>query len=490
MGAPFEIMAEGNEARCAEAIDEAFAEAARIEGLFTIYRPDAPLARFNRDSKIGTTPFEAEILALLSKALVFAQRSEGAFDPTAGPLIDLWGFGPGGQKKRFPKKETILKTRDTVGFEALKIDRSQGVLIASKSGLQLNLGGIAKGYAVDCAVQVLKRHGIVRGLINCGSTLYGFGNPGWKIMIQDPRKESQTMGAIVLSDQAMATSGDYERCFFHEGRRYSHLLDPRTGYPVLGMASVTVLSETAVAADALSTAAFVLGREKGTMFLDAQPGTAGFLVSENIDQELNTQYTSRWPTMFSDIHLTRRRFMKAASIAALGFILPGGMLWPFQSEASSIRYATEKEALRRMMPEADGFRVEGITLTKDQLKAAQKLTGKGFRKKKYDFWVGQKGKDNIGYGLKLNVIGKKRPITFFIGITPEGQVLGVEVLIYRESKGSEVRYARFMDQFHKKTSVDPLRLGRDIRPISGATLSSRAAAYAVRKALAIFKVVY
>ncbi|MFQ5949163.1 MAG: FMN-binding protein, partial [Nitrospiria bacterium] len=170
--------------------------------------------------------------------------------------------------------------------------------------------------------------------------------------------------------------------------------------------------------------------------------------------------------------------------AFIGLILPAGV------EGATIRFATEKEALQGMMPEADRFDVEKVTLSPAQLSQAQQLAGKGFRKKRYRFWIGRKGDAPVGYAVILNVIGKKRPITFLIGIDPGGRVKGVEVLIYRESEGSEIRFPQFMRQFLKKDKESTLRLGRDIRPISGATLSSRSATYAVRKALSLFEAVY
>ncbi len=490
MGAPFEIMVEGQERAASEAIEAAFEEAARIEGLFTIYRPKSPLAQFNRASENGVMFFNREISALLSEALAYAKNSGGAFDPSAGPLIDLWGFGPGGTRKSPPTKKEIDRVFQGVGFESLSLNPETGELKSLKPGLRLNLGGIAKGYAIDRAVQVLKDHQINRGLVNCGSTLYGFGDPGWQVTIQHPRSKAGQIAVVMLCNQALGTSGDYERCFLHEGVRYSHLIDPRTGTPVLGMASVSVMASTAMAADALSTAAFVLGAKKGVSFLEKQDGAEGLLVSESPEGVLGFYRTAGWPSLCSKSVLSRRRFLKAASIAGLGLMMPGSLTWPFKSEASSIRFATQEEALKRMMPDAERFDTESVKLSDDQLSAAQTLAGKGFQKKTYDFLIGRKGELVVAYALKLNVIGKKRPITFLIALTPGGEVKGVEVLIYRESKGSEVRYGQFMQQFHQKTTEDPLRLGRDIRPISGATLSSRAAAYAVRKTLAIFEVVY
>ncbi len=493
MGAPFEIIATGEADHCSEAIEAAFQEAARIEGLFTIYQPEAALARFNRADKKDPTFLEREVLEVLAEAVRYAGKSGGAFDPAAGRLVDLWGFGPGGEVKRQPSKLSVARTLQSSGYTYLNIDLESGCVRSSCESLHLNLGGIAKGYAIDRAVSVLKKYSIQRGWVSCGSTLYGFGKPHWRVAIQHPRDETAEIETLNFSDYALATSGDYERCFVEQGRRYSHLIDPRTGYPVSGMASVSVIAKTAMAADALSTAAFVLGVDHGQGLLETEPGVAGFLISEDKKGALQFHRTAGWSSFSVSCAqpvLSRRRFLKTAGMIAVGLMLPGGLMRPERSEAAKIRFTTEKEALARMIPEAGHFEIESVHLNDDQLSIAQQMAGKGFRKRTYDFWVGRKGEKVAGYALKLNVVGKKQPITFLIGIAPEGTVKGVEVLIYRESKGSEVRYQRFMKQFHQKTAEDPLRLGRDIRPISGATLSSRAAAYAVRKSLGLFEVVY
>lgn len=492
MAAPFEISAAGDAKTCSRAIEAAFQEAARIEKLFTIYQPQAPLACFNRLSKKGVTFLDREILQVLSKAIVYAEKSAGAFDPVAGRLVDLWGFGPGDATETPPSDAAIAHARSRSGYSFLKIDIAAGRLECLRDGLQINLGGIAKGYAIDRAVSVLKDHGIARALVSCGSTLYGFGRPQhWRIAIQHPRREAEVLQEIDLSDCALATSGDYERCFVHNGLRYSHLIDPRTGFPVAGMvASVSVIAKTAMAADALSTTAFILGTEHGRRLLEAESAVSGFLVLEDKNRVLSFKPTQGWPGFSTAQALGRRRFLKVASLIFMGVLLPGGLLWPRKLQATMIRFATEKEALARMMPEADRFSLDPVHLNDEQLQKAQNLAGKGFRQKTYNFWVGYKGDNAIAYALKLDVVGKKRPITFLIGMTPTGIVKAVEVLVYRESKGSEIRYARFMKQFYQKTRKDPVRLGRDIRSISGATLSSRAAAYAVRKTLSIFEVVY
>jgi len=490
MGSPLEVSACGDAAPCALAIQSAFLEVERIERIFSVYRPESPLARLNESLQTGSGLFslEDEILQVLAQALRDAKISGGAFDPSAGPLINLWGFGSEKKRTSPPSHTAIASALQSSGFQDLHIDTEKGQIEALKKGMCLNLGGIAKGYAIDRAVSVLKMKGISRGLVSFGSSTYGFGTPGWRMAIQDPRKGG-AIETLTLFDQALATSGDYERCFVYQGKRFSHLIDPRSGQPVSGMASVSVLAPTAMAADALSTAAFVLGKDAGETFLEKIPEIAGLLISDAAGEGLRVQPTKNWggnslPSQNSrpSPPLSRRRFL-ALLCAGLA-----GLVFPWVAEGRTVRYASEKEVLLKTLPDAKKFVVEKVLLTADQLKQAQEMAGKGFRKKKYLFLVGKNGEETLGYGIVLNVVGKKRPITFMIVITPEGKIKAIEVLLYRETKGFQIRHARFMTQFHEKTKADPLRLGQDIRSISGATLSSRAAAYAVRKALAIFDV--
>ena len=486
MGSSFQVTGYGEKEICSKGIEAAFSELARIERLLSIYRPDSPLAAVNRFSRKGTIPLPPEALHLLSKALCYAERSGGAFDPTAGPLVRLWGFGPGKERASPPGREEILSFLQRVGYQHLQIDFQSESLRLLQAGIELNLGGIGKGYAIDRAVQKLKEAGVQIGMVDCGSTMYGLGAPpgqtGWQVAVRHPRLPEGEAGVVSLCDQALSTSGDYEKFFIFQGKRFSHLIDPRSGYPVKGSAGVSVVASNAMEADALSTAAFVLGDPEGRKLLEAFPRVEGLLLQESADGALVSFSTRGWDQFPARKPIGRRRFLAVASLALAAFFLP--------HPAHAVVYSTEEEALKKMMPEADHFDVEEIHLSPDQASKAQELAGKAFRESDYRFTVGRKGPEAVGYALKLEVIGKERPITFLIGIEPQGEVRGIEVLIYRESEGSEIRHPRFMKQFFKKKNEDPLRLGQDIQPISGATLSSRAAAYGVRKALSIFEVVY
>ena len=487
MGSPFEVTVYGDEGACSNAIEAAFSEIARIERLLTIYRPESPLARANRFSRKGFFPLPSELLRLLSKALRYAEQSGGAFDPTAGPLVRLWGFGPGREREFPPEAEEIQSLLQRVGYEKIQIDFEAGGLFFLEAGMELNLGGIGKGYAIDRAIEKIKEAGIGVGMVSCGSTIYGLGTPpgrsGWQVSIRHPRLREGQAGAVSLCDRALSTSGDYEKFFFFRGRRFSHLIDPRSGYPAEEAAAVSVAAPGAMEADALSTAAFILGKEAGKRLLEDFADVEGFLLCEEADGTMNSSRTAGWERLARPNGIGRRRFLALASLALAAFFLPVPA-W------AAVVYATEEEAVKRMMPEADRFEPQEVRLSPDQLSKAQEMAGKAFRENDYHFIVGKKGSETVGYAVKLEAVGKERPITFLIGIEPAGEIKGIEVLIYRESEGSDIRNPRFMKQFFKKKSEDPLRLGQDIQPVSGATLSSRAATYAVRKALSIFDVVY
>ncbi|MBI3804834.1 MAG: FAD:protein FMN transferase [Nitrospirae bacterium] len=485
MGSFFEVTAYGERARCAEAVTLAFTEVARIERLLSVYRPQSDLTCLNAFGKTGARSIDPELFSVLARSIEYAEQSGGAFDPTAAPLIRLWGFGPGPARLSPPSNEEVLSLLDRVDYRSIQL--SSGRVAFLKEGVEINLGGIGKGYAIDRAAEILRRAGISRAMISCGSTIYALGTPpgkaGWEIDIRHPRNEEEKMETVLLSDQAISTSGDYEKYFIFGGKRFSHLIDPRSGYPAAAVASVSVIAPSAMEADALSTAAFVLGEGEGNALLARRPGVEGLILREEEEGLISRHPTSGWGRRSTVPSLSRRRFLALASLLLAGLFLPS------LGEATVV-YLTEEEALRKMMPEAERFDTDHIDLSAEQLAQAQQWAGRAFREDDYRFRVGRKGTETVGYATVLEVVGKERPITFLIGIDPTGEIKGVEVLVYRESRGSEIRHSRFMAQFLKKKVTNPLRLGDDIEAISGATLSSRAASYAVKKALAIFEVAY
>ncbi len=238
-----------------------FAEIRQVENLLSKYKEDSEVGKLNQLGKLKVSP---DTLYVLQKAKEFWQLSDGAFDITVGPLIDLWGFTD--KKYRLPGREEIEKTLNTVGFDKIIFNISDNVVKFKLPGMKIDLGAIAKGYAVDCAVKKLKEHGIKSCLINAGGQIYclgdKFGKP-WRIAIRNPRKDG-LWDYLELKNKAVSTSGDYEQYFSKGNKRYSHILNPKTGYPTdSGIISTTVIANDGLTADALATSIFVLGKEKG-----------------------------------------------------------------------------------------------------------------------------------------------------------------------------------------------------------------------------------
>jgi len=239
-------------------IDKAFDRMVEVDHKFSSLNPDSPVYAFNNFNEPIT---DEEIIGLIQTALDVGEESGGNLDITIFPLIELWGFF--GETPDVPEQEKIDEYLKTVGLNNLSIDN--GKLVKRDENVKIDLGAIAKGYAIREALSVLKREGIESALINAGGDIYALGTiegRPWKIGIQNPRGDG-VIGVIELTDQAVVTSGDYERYFEKDGRRYHHILDPGTGYSAEGIASVTVITGDPVLADAWSTALFVMGKEKG-----------------------------------------------------------------------------------------------------------------------------------------------------------------------------------------------------------------------------------
>ncbi len=239
-----------------------FAEIRRIEDLLSKYKKDSEVAKLNQSGELRVSP---ETLHVLKRAGDFYAASGGAFDITVAPLMDLWGFTD--KKYNLPKAERIREILKVVGMDKIIFDETNNTAKFSVPGMRIDLGGIAKGYAVDCAVNQLKKQGIKSALINAGGQVYclgdKFGKP-WRLAIKNPRAKRVSGYYLELKDMAIATSGDYEQYFIKGNRRYSHIMNPKTGYPAAsGIISVTVIAPDSLTADALATAIFVLGKEKG-----------------------------------------------------------------------------------------------------------------------------------------------------------------------------------------------------------------------------------
>ena len=266
MGATFTVIAFAEERQqLQDGLEAALGEARRLEAMLSNYAPASEWSRLNRLAAERPVPVSQEMFDLLSFCVDFGRQSEGAFDITVGPLMRVWGFYKG--SGRLPSKAEISQAEADVGYQNIVLDAANRTVGFSKAGVEVDPGGIGKGYAVEKMIEKLKEHGIRSALVSAGgSSIYGLGAPpsdtaGWTVRIRHPRKWSETVQELQLKDESLSTSGDYEKFFEAGGKIYSHIMDPRTGYPAEGALSVSVVAPNTLTSEAWTKPFFVLGRE-------------------------------------------------------------------------------------------------------------------------------------------------------------------------------------------------------------------------------------
>lgn len=271
-------------------------EVTELDRLLDRFSPDSDISRINAGAG-QPVPVGDRTLDLLAQALDLAAETGGAFDPTVGPLADLWQIGPAGaageeESWRPPDPAEVARVLPLVDYRKLQLDPDRKVAQLVQPGMGLDVGGIAKGYAVDRVAALLKGWGIENALIDFGGDYYVLGKHPegrpWKLGIRHPRDPSQVMAVLAVQDCAVTTSGDYQRYRLYQGQRFSHLLDPFTGYPARELTSVTVLAPSGVVADALATAVFVLGPEKGLALVEEWPGVEAVLVDRKLEIQVSS----------------------------------------------------------------------------------------------------------------------------------------------------------------------------------------------------------
>ena len=261
------------------AVEGALDEVDRVDRLMSHYKAESPLSRVNREAARHPVAVEPELFDFIADAMRYNRDSDGAFDITVGPLMKAWGFFRG--DGRMPSTEELAAARRHVGARHVILNDTAKSIGFDDSGVELDLGGIAKGYAVDRVVRLLRERRISAAFISAGgSTIYALGSPpgrdGWDVMIQDPIDPQKIARTVRLKDRALSVAGSSEKSFESGGVRYSHIMDPRTGRPVQGMLSVAVLADTGTDGDALDDAFFVLGPERSREYLKRLPGTEVF----------------------------------------------------------------------------------------------------------------------------------------------------------------------------------------------------------------------
>jgi len=279
-GVEITLMGESEESAKKAAL-QAFQEIKRIEHLMSPWIESSDVSQMNRSAGKEGVRVSPETIEVIKKAQEVSKLSEGGFDITVGPLIQLWRKAR--ERDLPPEMEQVKEILNLVNFRNLKIHYGGRVLL-KKKGMAIDLGGIAKGYAVDRAFELLKGLGYRNLVVNAGGDLrVGGSKPDgpWSIGIQHPRDPEKILARISLSDTAVATSGDYEKFFIHQDKRYHHILNPRSGFPAEGCQSVTVLHKEGTTADALATAIFVLGSEKGYALCQRLEGVDCLIVDKH-----------------------------------------------------------------------------------------------------------------------------------------------------------------------------------------------------------------
>ncbi len=286
------------------AIKAAFNEVRRIDGLMSTYKPDSEVSQINRLAPGEPLRLSRDTFDVIERAIEFNHLTNGAFDVTVGPLVSLWGFGSeGGGDYRVPTQDEIKDALRRTGTHLMELDKAQTTIVLNADGVHIDLSGIAKGYAVDRAVAVLRGAGVTHALVNAGGDIAVVGGKTskrpWVVGVQRPVHRDSTrrveiIGTLRLVGGAVATSGNYQQYFTVGDRTYSHIIDPRTGAPREHVPSITVVAPDCTTADAMATGLLVLGPEEGIEIVESLAGVEAVILSDR-DGTLTATSSSGWP---------------------------------------------------------------------------------------------------------------------------------------------------------------------------------------------------
>ena len=287
------VAADSNTAQ--KSVEAAFDQLVAVDNLMSDYKPDSQLSLVNREAFKNPVKISEPLFEVLSRSIAFSKKTDGAFDITVGPLVDL--FHTAGEKGVAPTEDEIAQAKARTGFEKLILDEENKTVKFAVDGMRLDLGGIAKGYSADKAIEAMKKCGALGGLVAAAGDIRVFGTPpkgksSWLVGLQDPDKVSdsidnaQTLLTLHLKDMAVSTSGDYRRFTTIDGKKYSHIVDTKTGTSSQGLSSVTIIAPNATDADALATAVSVMGIEKGLELIKSIPQTDAILIPSQNHREI------------------------------------------------------------------------------------------------------------------------------------------------------------------------------------------------------------
>lgn len=283
MGSRFDItVVAANPVQGNEAIDLAVAEISRIEKLISSWDPDSETSGINANAGIRPVKVDPELFQLIERCLAISKLTDGAFDISYASMDKIWKFD--GSMTSMPDPEAVRASVSLVGYENIVLDKQQETVFLTKAGMKIGFGAVGKGYAADKAKALLLAHGIQAGIVNASGDMATWGRQPngdeWKVAITNPMDKNKAFALLPISEGAVVTSGNYEKFVTFGGKRYTHIIDPRSGYPATGLLSVTVFAPRAELADALATSVFVMGKDTGINRIDQLPRIECIVIDE------------------------------------------------------------------------------------------------------------------------------------------------------------------------------------------------------------------
>lgn len=284
LGSPFEITVVAKDTIQANQYeDQAIAEVKRIENLISDWIPTTPVSQINQAAGKKAVTVPLELIELIERSIKISKLTDGAFDISYASMDRIWKFD--GSMKEMPSPEAIQQSVAKVGYQKIIIDKENQTVMLKDVGMKLGLGGIGQGYIADKIKALLQSNGCVAGLVNVSGDISTWGKQPngeqWKVGIKNPMNKNKIFATFPLEDTAVETSGSYEKYVTFNGKRYSHIIDTRTGYPATGLISVSVFAKTTELADALATGVFVLGKDAGMNLVNQLPGISCIMVDED-----------------------------------------------------------------------------------------------------------------------------------------------------------------------------------------------------------------
>jgi thiamine biosynthesis lipoprotein len=283
LGSPFEITVVAKDTIQANQYeDQAIAEVKRIENLISDWIPTTPVSQINQAAGKKAVTVPLELIELIERSIKISKLTDGAFDISYASMDRIWKFD--GSMKEMPSPEAIQQSVAKVGYQKIIIDKENQTVMLKDVGMKLGLGGIGQGYIADKIKALLQSNGCVAGLVNVSGDISTWGKQPngeqWKVGIKNPMNKNKIFATFPLEDTAVETSGSYEKYVTFNGKRYSHIIDTRTGYPATGLISVSVFAKTTELADALATGVFVMGKDAGMNLVNQLPGISCIMVDE------------------------------------------------------------------------------------------------------------------------------------------------------------------------------------------------------------------